>query len=98
MSTVANPCPDIFSEEFVTTLKDAGVTQAFLLGSFLRGEEDIESDLDILVKFGHDYSLVEQLDLMIKLTRLAGREVDLLSDILPVFEPYILPTQVPIPL
>jgi hypothetical protein len=38
------------------------------------------------------------LDLMVKLSRLTGREVDLLTDIHPVFEPYILPTLVPIPL
>ncbi len=79
-------------------LKHAGVVKAFLFGSVLRGEEQNGSDIDLFVVFGHDHSLVEQLDLMIKLSRLTGREVDLLTDIHPVFEPYITPTLVPIPL
>ena len=74
------------------------VVEAFLFGSVLRGEEGPESDIDVFVRFGHDHSLVEQLDLMVKLSRLTGREVDLLTDIHPVFEPYIRPTLVPIPL
>jgi predicted nucleotidyltransferase len=97
-ASIANPRPDIISDEFVTILKSAGVVEAYLFGSVLRGEESVDSDIDILVKFGHDYSLVEQLDLMIGLSRLTGREVDLLTDIHPVFEPYIRPTLVPIPL
>jgi predicted nucleotidyltransferase len=97
-SPITNPRPDIISEEFVAMLKNADVVEAYLFGSILRGEESPDSDIDVLVKFGHDHSLVEQLDLMVKLSRLTGREVDLLTDIHPVFEPYILPTLVPIPL
>ena len=97
-STIANPRPDIITDEFIALLKKAGVIEAFLFGSFLRHEETPGSDIDILVKFGHDYSLVDQLDLMVKLGRLTGREVDVLVDIHPVFEPYIRPTLVAIPL
>lgn len=79
-------------------LKDAGVAEAFLFGSFLRGEETIDSDIDVFVRFGHEYTLVEQLDLMLALSRLTGRDVDLLTNIHPVFEPYIVPTLTPIPL
>jgi predicted nucleotidyltransferase len=97
-SAIANPRPDIITDEFITLLKKSGVVEAFLFGSFLRHEETPESDIDILVRFGHDYSLVDQLDLIVKLGRLTGREVDVLVDIHPVFEPYIRPTLVPIPL
>ena len=97
-SSIANPRPDVISDEFVAMLKRAGVVEAFLFGSVLRGEEGPESDIDFFVRFGHDHSLVEQLDLMVKLSRLTGREVDLLTDIHPVFEPHIRPTLVPIPL
>ena len=95
--TIENPRPDIISDEFFAMLKHAGVVKAFLFGSVLRGEEREGSDIDIFVVFGHDHRLVEQLDLMIKLSRLTGREVDLVTDIHPVFEPYITPTLVPIP-
>ena len=97
-STIANPRPDIITDEFIRLLKDSGVVEAFLFGSFLRHEETPESDIDILVKFGHDHRLVEQLDLMVKLGRLTGREVDVLVEIDPIFEPFIRPTLVPLPL
>ncbi|HET9661356.1 MAG TPA: nucleotidyltransferase domain-containing protein [Thermomicrobiales bacterium] len=84
--------------EFVAQLKRAGVTEAFLFGSVSRGEERPDSDIDLVVRFGHDYSLKEQLDLMVKLSRLTGREVQVVTDIDPIFEPYITPTLVPIPL
>lgn len=96
--TIATPRPDVISEEFLTLLKRADVVEAFLFGSFLRGDETPESDIDLLVKFGHEYTLVEQLDLMIALSLLTGRDVDLLVNIHPVFEPYIRPTLTPIPL
>lgn len=97
-ASTANPRPDIISDEFVALMKKAGVVEAYLFGSILRGEETPESDIDVFVVFGHDHSLVEQLDLMVKLSRLTGRELDVLTDIHPVFEPYIRPTLVPIPL
>ena len=97
-SSIANPRPDIISDEFISMLKSADVVEAYLFGSTLRGEERSDSDIDIFVKFGHDHRLVEQQDLMVKLSRLTGRDVDLLTDIDPVFEPYITPTLVPIPL
>lgn len=92
------PRPDVITVEFVALLKRAGVDKAFLFGSFSRGEERPDSDIDIFVRFGHDHRLVEQLDLMVKLSRLTGRDVEVLTEIDPIFEPYILPTLVPIPL
>jgi len=92
------PRPDIITGEFVALLERAGVAEAFLFGSVSRGEERPDSDIDIFVRFDHDYSLKEQLDLMVKLSRLTGREVGVLTNIDPIFEPYITPTLVPIPL
>ncbi|MCA9858943.1 MAG: nucleotidyltransferase domain-containing protein [Thermomicrobiales bacterium] len=95
---IVNPRPDIISDEFVALMKDAGVVEAFLFGSISRREEGPASDIDVLVRFGHDVRLGEQLNLMVKLSRLTGRQVDLLTDVDPIFEPYIMPTLVPIPL
>lgn len=97
-SSIANPRPDIITGEFKAALRRAGVVEAYLFGSILRGDERPDSDIDILVRFEHEFSLIEQLDLMLELSRLAGRDVDLLTEIHPVFEPYIAPTLVPIQL
>lgn len=97
-TSTSMPRPDILTAEFIALLKRAGVTEAFLFGSISRGEERPDSDIDVLVRFGHDFRLVEQLDLMVKLSRLTGRQVDLLTNVDPIFEPYILPTLIPIPL
>lgn len=92
------PRPDIITGEFVALLKGAGVVEAFLFGSVSRGEERPDSDIDLFVRFRHNYSLKEQLGLMVELSRLSGREVQVITDLDPIFEPYITPTLVPIPL
>jgi predicted nucleotidyltransferase len=95
---IVNPRPDILTGTFLEELKAAGVTEAFLFGSVARGEERPDSDVDLLVKFDRDVSLFERIDLAERFSLLAGRKVDLLVRIHPVFEPYIRPTLVPIPL
>ena len=92
------PRLDVITGAFVAALTQAGVTQAWLFGSVARGEERPDSDIDILVAFDHDFSLFDQLDLKAQLSQLAGRDVDLLTDIHPFFETYIRPTLIPIPL
>jgi len=89
---------DVISEEFLSLLRAWGVTQAFLFGSVAAGNARPESDLDLLVTFGHPVTLFKQMDLAEELARLCGREVDLMTDIDPAFAPYILPTLVPLPL
>jgi predicted nucleotidyltransferase len=95
---IQTPRPDVITGAFVAALRQAGVTQAWLFGSVARGEEEPDSDIDILVVLDGDVSFFERLDLGAELSRIAGRRVDLLTDINPVFEPYIRPTLVPIPL
>jgi predicted nucleotidyltransferase len=97
-NSMETPRPDIVTGEFVALLKRAGVTEAFLFGSVSRGEERPDSDIDLFIRFGHDYSLKEHMGLMVKLSRLTGRQVQVVTDIDPIFEPYITPTLVPIPL
>ena len=97
-STQQIPRSDIITPEFIALLEHYGVSEAYLFGSVSRGQERPDSDVDIVVRFGHEHRLAEQLDLMVKLSRLVGREVDVLTNIDPIFEPYITPTFVPIPL
>lgn len=103
MSTLAakpieNPRPDLFTQPFLAALRTAGVTHAWLFGSVSRGEERPDSDIDLLVSFDRDVFIFDRMDLADQLSRLIGRRVDLLTNIHPVFEPYIRPTLVPIPL
>ncbi len=90
--------PEIITEEFISVLRRAGVIWAYLFGSVARREERVESDIDLLVRFGGPFRLTDQLDLIVKLWRITGRNVDVLTEIDPAFEPYIVPTLVRIPL
>jgi predicted nucleotidyltransferase len=54
------------------------VRLALLFGSSARGEDDQESDIDLLVEM-RDPSLVRVIDLELKLEELLGRAVDVLS-------------------
>lgn len=90
--------PEVISEEFLALLRAWGVVQAYLFGSVAAGNARPESDLDLLVTFDPPVSLFKQMDLAEDLSRLCGRNVDLMTDIDPAFAPYILPTLVALPL
>ncbi|MCA9858898.1 MAG: nucleotidyltransferase domain-containing protein [Thermomicrobiales bacterium] len=95
---ITNPRPEILTEQFLSALRAAGVTEAFLFGSVACGEERSDSDLDLLVTFDREVFLFDRMDIADQLSNLAGRKIDLLTKIHPFFEPYIRPTLVPIPL
>lgn len=57
-----------------------GVVRLEIMGSFARGDEGPESDLDILVTFDQDARIgLEFVALKQELEALAGRQVDLLT-------------------
>ncbi len=58
-------------------LKKYGVKRAGIFGSFVRGEETQESDIDILVEIDRRMSLLEFVGLKIELEEALGRKVDL---------------------
>lgn len=58
-----------------------GASHLRVFGSVARGEEQPESDIDILVSFPHGYDLFAQrLPLTEHLSKLIGRPVDLLPE------------------
>ena len=57
-----------------------GARNLRLFGSAARGEEGPESDLDFLVDFAPDRSLVDHVALKQELEDLLGREVDVVSE------------------
>jgi predicted nucleotidyltransferase len=60
--------------------EEHGATRVRLIGSFARGEARPDSDIDLLVTWREDTSLMDQAALTLKLEGLLGRRVDIASD------------------
>lgn len=60
-------------------LKRYNVKRAAIFGSYVRGEQKEDSDLDILVEFEGKKSLLDLAGLKIKLEEVLGRKVDVLT-------------------
>lgn len=58
------------------------IVKAWLFGSFARGEERADSDVDILVQFDRDakVGLLRHADILLRLEQLLHRKVDLVSE------------------
>lgn len=65
--------------KIIPVLKRYDVVRAAIYGSFARGEMKEESDLDILVEFKGEKSLLDLVTLKIELEEALGREVDVLT-------------------
>lgn len=82
----------------VPILKEAGVTRSSVFGSYARGENNKNSDIDLLIDFPRGKGLFEYVDLQDKLTEAIGRKVDLVTydAIHPLLKDRILTEQVQI--
>jgi uncharacterized protein len=61
------------------SLRDRGIVKAYLFGSYARGEQTAESDLDLLVDYAPGVSLFDVGALSHDLEQEYGRRVDLVS-------------------
>ncbi len=63
-------------------LSDSPVERAWLFGSYSRGEENPNSDVDILVRYDKDavISLFTISRIMVQLSKALGRRVDLVEE------------------
>ena len=79
-------------------LKKAGVTRSAVFGSFVRGENKKDSDIDILVDLPRGKSLFDLVDLQTKLKEAFGRDIDVITynSLHPFLKKYILSEQVKI--
>jgi predicted nucleotidyltransferase len=90
--------PDILTDRFWAILRQHGVVGAALFASFARGKECPDSDIDLLVALSADRALRREFLVADELRLLTRRPVDALTAIHPAFQPYNVPTLVPIPL
>lgn len=65
--------------QILPVLRQAGVTRSSIFGSYARGEETKDSDLDLLVELPDDLSLFDVIDLKHKLEDKIGKSVDLVE-------------------
>jgi len=66
-------------KKIIPTLKRHKVNRAAVFGSFVRGETKKTSDIDILVKFEEQKSLLDLVRLQFKLEEKLRKKVDLLT-------------------
>lgn len=68
--------------KIIAYLSAKPVLKAWLFGSFSRGEETMESDVDIIVRFDPKakVSLLEHVGMQLDLQEILGRAVDLVSE------------------
>ncbi len=72
---------DVLSENREAILKLAekyGASNVRVFGSVARGEAEADSDIDLLVDFRPDYSLLDRIGLIQELQDLLGRKVDVI--------------------
>ena len=82
-----------FSEKAIPIFEKYDIRYAGLFGSYARGEQKAESDVDILVKKGDKpLSLLDFVRMKDELSRIFNKKVDIVSDgaVVPYFKEYIL--------
>ncbi|MCO5381533.1 MAG: nucleotidyltransferase family protein [Methanosarcina barkeri] len=67
-------------EKITSFLKKEGATTISVFGSYARGEEKAESDIDILVEFSNTKSLLTLVRIERELSDFLGVKVDLLTE------------------
>ncbi len=66
-------------EKIIKILKENGVKRAGIFGSYARGEQTKNSDIDILVEFNKNVSLFDIVGIKLELEDNLGRKVDLVE-------------------
>ena len=86
------------NRQIIPILRRFGVKRASLFGSIARGENGSGSDIDILVEFEGEKSLLDLAGLKVELEEALGRKVDVLTynSLHPLLKDRILREQKPI--
>jgi len=70
---------DLLSQNFFQMRNDYGVEKMGVFGSFVRGEQRSESDVDILVEFSQPVGMIDFIRIENMLQNLLGIKVDLVT-------------------
>ena len=100
MNPKANKKLNQLKRKIIPILKHNEVIKAGIFGSYARGEQKKNSDIDILIKVksGKKFSLFDLVGLQIELEERLGKKVDLLTynGISPYLKKYILEDEIKI--
>lgn len=85
-------------KKIISILKNYNVKRAAVFGSFARGEAKKNSDIDILVEFKGEKSLLDLVGLELELEKSLKKKVDVVTygSLHPLLKDIILKEQVPI--
>lgn len=67
-------------EKIAQMLKNRGAKKIAIFGSYVRGDEKLESDIDIIVEFSERKSLLDIVGIEQELSEALGIKVDLLTE------------------
>lgn len=78
-------------ETIIEYLSGHDASKIALFGSFARGEDTLNSDIDVIVNFRKRISLLELVGLELELSEIIGKKVELISEraINPIIRPFI---------
>lgn len=77
-----------YDEQIVAYMKAHGANRVGVFGSYARGEARSDSDLDLLVWFSQQQSLLGLIRMERELSELVGVKIDLLTE--PAISPYLI--------
>ncbi len=82
---------EAIKEKSLPILQTAGVIRSAIFGSYVRGEEKEDSDIDMLVELPKGKSLLDLIGLQLELEEALGKKVDLTTykSISPLLKKYI---------
>ncbi len=65
--------------QILPVLKEARVSRSFIFGSYAKKKQKKGSDLDLIVEFDKDKSLLDLIALKLELEKKTGMEIDVLT-------------------
>ena len=71
---------DTVRTKIIPILERNDITYAGLFGSVARGDAREDSDIDIIVRYGKDKSLLDHIGIAYELEDILGRKVDLVTE------------------
>lgn len=81
------PALGLDSDSLKDVYRRNDISQLFLFGSYSRGEEREDSDIDLLVRFAKPKSLLSVIAIQRQISEILGRPVDLVTE--PAISPYL---------